>query len=49
MRRARRPINLGVILAVVLATLTAGLFGGLLVWVVWHYDLLQPSDRRGQP
>lgn len=44
-----RPLNVGVVVAVLLATLTAGFIGGFIVWAVWRYDLLLLSDRRGQP
>jgi hypothetical protein len=41
-----RALNLGVVVAVLLATLAAGLTGGLIVWALWRFDLLQLSDRR---
>ena len=40
-----RALNLGVVVAVLLATLTAGFIGGLIVWALWRYDLLRLSDR----
>jgi hypothetical protein len=43
-----RPLNIGVVVAVLLATLTAGFIGGFIVWALWRYDLLHLSDRRGQ-
>jgi uncharacterized protein (DUF2062 family) len=43
-----RPLNVGVVVAVLLGTLTAGFIGGFIVWAVWRYDLLQLSDRRDQ-
>ena len=44
-----RELNLGVIVAVLLASLAAGFMGGLIVWALWRYDLLQLSDRHSQP
>ena len=44
-----RPLNVGVVVAVLLASLTAGFIGGFIVWALWRYDLLHLSDRRGQP
>ena len=44
-----RPLNIGVVVAVLLASLTAGFIGGFIVWALWRYDLLHLSDRRGQP
>jgi hypothetical protein len=41
-----QALNIGVVVAVVLATLTAGFVGGLIVWAVWRYDLLRLSDRQ---
>jgi hypothetical protein len=41
----RRELNLGVVVAVLLASLAAGFMGGLIVWALWRYDLLQLSDR----
>ena len=41
-----RALNLGVVVAVLLATLAAGLMGGLIVWALWRYDLLHLGDRR---
>ena len=51
--RARGPVdhrdlNLGVVVAVLLASLAAGFMGGLIVWALWRYDLLQLSDRHSQ-
>ena len=46
---AGRPLNLGVVVAVLLASLTAGFVGGFIVWALWRYDLLHLSDHRGQP
>jgi hypothetical protein len=45
----RRELNLGVVVAVLLASLAAGFMGGLIVWALWRYDLLQLGDDRGQP
>jgi hypothetical protein len=45
----RRELNLGVVVAVLLASLAAGFMGGLIVWVLWRYDVLQLSDRHSQP
>lgn len=45
----RRELNLGVVVAVLVASLAAGFMGGLIVWALWRYDLLQLSDRHGQP
>jgi hypothetical protein len=44
-----RTLNLGVIVAVLLASLAAGFMGGLIVWAVWRYDLLRLGDHRGEP
>jgi hypothetical protein len=44
-----RELNLGVVVAVLLASLAAGFTGGLIVWALWRYDLLQLSDRHRQP
>jgi hypothetical protein len=41
-----RPLNLGVIVAVLLASLAAGFMGGIIVWAVWRFDLLQLGDDR---
>jgi hypothetical protein len=41
-----RPLNLGVVVAVLLASLAAGFVGGLIVWALWRYDLLHLGDRR---
>lgn len=46
---ASRPLNIGVVVAVLLASLTAGFIGGFVVWALWRYDLLHLSDRRGEP
>jgi hypothetical protein len=43
-----RELNLGVVVAVLLASLAAGFLGGLIVWAIWRYDLLQLSDRPRQ-
>jgi hypothetical protein len=48
MRIAWRPLlsseppalNAGVVVAVLLAFLAAGVVGGVIVWAVWRYDLL---------
>ena len=45
----RRELNLGVVVAVLLASLAAGFTGGLIVWALWRYDVLQLSDRHSQP
>lgn len=42
---ASRPLNAGVIVAVLLATLAAGFLGGFIVWALWRYDLLHLSER----
>ena len=44
-----RALNLGALVAVLIATLAAGFMGGLIVWVVWRYDLLRLTDRRSEP
>lgn len=44
-----RPINVGVIAAVLLASLAAGFIGGFVVWALWRYDLLNLGDRRRDP
>ena len=41
-----RALNLGVIAAVLLATLTAGFVGGLIVWALWRWDLLRLRERQ---
>jgi hypothetical protein len=46
---AARPLNLGVVVGVLLASLTAGFVGGFIVWALWRYDLLHLSDHRGHP
>jgi len=43
-----RTLNVGAIVAVLLASLAAGFMGGLIVWVVWRYDLLRLGDHRGE-
>ena len=40
-----REVNLGVVVAVLLASLAAGFMGGLIVWAVWRYDLLRLRDH----
>ena len=44
-----RALNLGVIVAVLLASLAAGFMGGIIVWALWRFDLLQLGDRRREP
>jgi hypothetical protein len=44
-----RALNLGVIVAVLLASLAAGFMGGVIVWALWRFDLLQLGDRRREP
>jgi hypothetical protein len=44
-----RALNLGVIVAVLLASLAAGFMGGIIVWALWRFDLLQVGDRRRAP
>lgn len=44
-----RTINMGVIVAVLLASLAAGFLGGFVVWVLWRYDLLHLGDHRRHP
>jgi hypothetical protein len=44
-----RTINLGIIVAVLLASLAAGFIGGFVVWALWRYDLLNLGDRRRHP
>jgi hypothetical protein len=44
-----RPLNLGVIAAVLLASLAAGFVGGFVIWALWRYDLLNLGDRRRHP
>lgn len=41
----RRELNLGVVVAVLLASLAAGFMGGIIVWALWRYDLLQLRDH----
>jgi hypothetical protein len=41
-----RALNVGVVVAVLLATVTAGFVGGLIVWALWRYDLLRLSDQQ---
>ena len=40
-----RELNLGVVVAVLLASLAAGFMGGLIVWALWRYDLLRLGER----
>jgi hypothetical protein len=40
-----RELNLGVVVAVLLASLAAGFMGGFIIWALWRYDLLQLGDR----
>ena len=40
-----RALNIAVGVAVVLATLSAGFTGGLIVWALWRYDLLRLSSN----
>jgi hypothetical protein len=42
-------INMGVVVAVLLASLAAGFVGGFIVWALWRYDLLNLGDRRQHP
>jgi hypothetical protein len=44
--RAGPPLHIGVVLAVLLASLCAGFTGGLIVWALWRLDLLRLSDAR---
>jgi nitrate reductase NapE component len=44
-----QTINVGVIVAVLLASLAAGFVGGFIVWVVWRYDLLNAGGPRRYP
>ena len=44
-----RALNLGVVVAVLLASLAAGFVGGFIVWALWRFDLLQLGDRRRHP
>ena len=39
-------LNLGVFVAVLLASLAAGFMGGIIVWALWRFDVLQLGDRR---
>ena len=41
----RRELNLGIVVAVLLASLAAGFMGGLIVWALWRYDVLHLGDR----
>jgi hypothetical protein len=41
-----RALNLGVVVAVLLASLAAGFMGGVIVWALWRYDLLHLGDPR---
>ena len=38
-------LNMGVVLAVLLASLAAGFVGGVIVWLVWRYDILNLARR----
>jgi hypothetical protein len=44
-----RAINIGVVVAVLLASLAAGFVGGVIVWALWRFDLLHLGDRRSHP
>lgn len=44
-----RQLNLGVVVAVLLASLAAGFMGGIIVWALWRYDLLQLRERHREP
>ena len=37
-------LKLGVVVAVLLASLAAGFMGGLIVWMLWRFDLLQLGE-----
>ena len=39
-------LNLGVVVAVLLASLAAGFMGGLIVWALWRWDLLRLRERQ---
>jgi hypothetical protein len=41
----RRELNLGIVVAALLASLAAGFMGGLIVWALWRYDVLHLGDR----
>jgi hypothetical protein len=49
--RLARPsrLNAGVIAAVLLTSLTTGFMGGLIVWALWRYDLLNPREHGQHP
>jgi hypothetical protein len=38
-----RPLNVGVVVAVLLASLATGLVGGVIVWALWRYGLPDPA------
>ena len=44
-----RALNMGVIVAVLVASLAAGFLGGFIVWALWRYDLLNQGDDRRHP
>ncbi|HEX3178043.1 MAG TPA: hypothetical protein VHZ49_15290 [Methylomirabilota bacterium] len=46
MRHLEPRLELGVVIAVLLASLAAGFTGGLLVWVLWRFDLLSTAEGR---
>ena len=46
MRVATPPLHVGVVVAVLLASLCAGFTGGLIVWALWRFDLLRVTDAR---
>jgi hypothetical protein len=44
---ARQPaLNVGIVVAVLLASLAAGFLGGVIVWALWRFDLLHVGELR---
>jgi hypothetical protein len=39
-------LPLGVVVAVLLASLAAGFMGGVLVWALWRFELLYGAEGR---
>jgi hypothetical protein len=46
MRAVTPRLHVGVVVAVLLASLAAGFMGGVIVWALWRFDLLAVDDLR---